>query len=174
MLESPAAIVPIMDFEGLLGNLDRQAALYERLLTLSEQERGAIERADITTLSRIISDKEHIVAEARQLESMRQSACQRWAHEWGMSEPPTISALRARIRTTELAERLDAAAIVLSASVNRLQQENTRNAHLIMQTQRMGARMISTAARHGHHPVYDAHGEATADRRLSLIFDYRA
>ncbi len=163
----------IDDFDGLLTNLDRQGALYDALLDLSDREREAIGRADLAQLSHIVAEKERIVAEAQRLEQARQEACARWARAWGMERHPTIGDLRTRAHTTEMAERLDAAAISLSRRVRRLRQINQRNAHLIQQAQRVGEQVISIALRYGHHPTYDNHGDATPAKRPSVILDYR-
>jgi flagellar biosynthesis/type III secretory pathway chaperone len=171
--EHQAKAPPIGDFDSLLANLDHQGALYDALLDLSDREREAIGRADLTQLSHIVTEKERIIAEAQRLEQARQEACARWAREWGMAQHPTIGDMRARARTTELAERLDAAALALSSRVQRLRQINQRNAHLIQQAQRVGEQVISIALRYGHHPTYGSRGDAAQIKRPSVILDYR-
>ncbi|HKD74861.1 MAG TPA: flagellar protein FlgN, partial [Ktedonobacterales bacterium] len=142
-------------------------------LDLSDREREAIGRADLTQLSHIVAEKERIITEAQRLEQARQEACARWAREWGMAQHPTIGDMRARARTTELAERLDAAAVALSRRVQRLREINQRNAHLIQQAQRVGEQAISIALRYGHHPTYGSRGDAAQIKRPSVILDYR-
>ena len=166
-------LAPIVDFDGVLDNLDRQGSLYDTLLSLSDQEREAISRADLAALTSIVATKERIVAEARQLEAIRMAACTRWAQEWGMATPPTIGEMRARAQTPAMAARLSAAALILTERVKRLRQVNSHNAHLLIQAQRMNQEIITVAHRFGNHPTYDNHGDAAQTRRPSIILDYR-
>ncbi len=164
---------PINDFDGLLTNLDRQSALYDQLLALSDREREAIGRGDLKTLAELVAEKERVVSAAQTIEREREAACAQWAREWGMAAPPTLSDVRQRARDADSARRLDAAAIALSERVTRLRKSNTRNAHLIAQARRMNERLFAAALRHAHHPIYDQHGDTAADARSSIILDYR-
>ncbi len=161
---------PIVDFAGLLTNLAQQQERYDALLALSEREREAIAQDNLADLAAIVAAKEQLVIEAQVLEHARQEACTHWAQQWALSTLPTLSDLRQHADSAAIAARLDAAAIALSQRVRRLRYLNGQNARLIAQVQSsLSARMLQ----HTHHPLYDQHGDTTADRRSSVILDYR-
>jgi flagellar biosynthesis/type III secretory pathway chaperone len=174
MMDIPDAAPTIADFDGLLTNLDRQSALYDQLIALSEEERQAIGRADLTDLARIIAAKEQIIVEARTLESARDLACQQWAKLWGLDRVPTIADVRVRATSPALARRLEIVSVTLSHRVQHLRQINSQNAQLIAQVQRLGDQLITIAMRFGNHPLYDAHGDSMSRDYPGLICDYRA
>jgi|GEM_PF-3347510 len=165
--------LPVHDFETMLENLERQDALYESLIALSERERDAISHANLKILAEVVATKERIVTEARHLEAQREKACAQWAIAWGMAQPPTLREMRDRASSPSVALRLEAAAVKLSRRVQSLRQANGQNVQLITQAQRLGENMIAIALRFGHHPVYDSRGDAGAEQRPSLFLDYR-
>jgi flagellar biosynthesis/type III secretory pathway chaperone len=174
MHQYSTVVPPVVDFDSLLDNLACQSALYDELLALSERERDAIGRADLITLQWIIARKEEIIGLASQLEMHREASCAHWAQDWGLDGPPTIHDMRERATSAREAAQLDAVTVELSQRVARLRRANTRNAQLITQVQRLGDRMITIAARYGHHPTYDNHGDTSPDAKPSLFFDYKA
>jgi flagellar biosynthesis/type III secretory pathway chaperone len=163
----------IADFDGLLANLEAQSGLYDDLLALSERERDAIGRDDLTALAQIVAAKERIVDRAQALERVREAACAAWAKAWGMAAPPTIGEVRQRSESAALRERLKAAALALSDRVSRLRRSNAHNAHLIAQMQRMSEQLSEAALRHAQCPVYDQNGDASSDARPGIVLDYR-
>lgn len=163
----------IVDFDGLLTNLDRQSGLYDALLRISDRERTAIGQADLTQLAALVAAKERMVIEAQALERCRAEACERWGRARGMDHAPSIGEMRLWLDAPDQAARLDAATVKLSQRVNRLRQANGRNKHVIQQAQRMNENLIAAALRHTQHPVYSNQGDALPDQRRSLIFDYR-
>lgn len=173
-MEGSQHLLPtIVDFDGLLTNLDRQSGLYDALLGLSDRERTAIGQADLTLLAQLVAAKERIVTEAQALEKRRTEACERWARARGMDHAPSIGEIRLWLDAPEQAARLDAATVKLSQRVNRLRQANGRNKHVIQQAQRMNDQLVAAALRHTQHPVYTNQGDALPDQRRSMIFDYR-
>jgi flagellar biosynthesis/type III secretory pathway chaperone len=161
-------------FDDLLLNLDRQGALYDRLLELSERERAAIARADLAALAALVAEKERLVAEAQALERQRAAMCAGWARQHGLTQPPTLDDVRAWSRSPAYRARLDAAALTLSRRVSRLRRVNARNADVLTQAQRMNSDLLAAALRHARHPMYTPQGGAAPDQRPSLICDYRA
>ena len=161
------------DFDGLLLNLDRQNALYDELLTLSERERTAIGHADLAALVALVAEKERVIAEAQMLERQREALCLQWAHVRGEVKPPTLSDVQEWATSAADAARLRLVSVQLSQRVRRLRQMNSRNADIITQSQRMNEQLLAAALRHIRHPLYTHQGDTAADRRPSLILDYR-
>lgn len=174
MAERDGSRPGVVDFAGLLANLDRQQGLYDALLVLSEREREAIGLGDLAELARIIAAKERLVAEALALEAQRQSACERWARALDLAGAPTLGELRQRAPDLVIARRLDAAAVALSERVLRLRHLNALNARLIAQVQAATLPITEQVLRHTQHPLYDCRGTTTSDNRPSIILDYRA
>jgi flagellar biosynthesis/type III secretory pathway chaperone len=173
MMAEDAARTVDVDFADLLHNLDRQSALYDHLLTLSEREREAIGQADLPRLVGLVAEKERVIAEAQTLEQQRETMCQRWAWQRGVADAPTLGAVQGWLASPEHAARLSAVAVELSARVSRLRQSNTRNAHILVQAQRMNEQVLAAAMRHARHPLYTHQGDTSADQRPSLLLDYR-
>ncbi len=177
MVQGEGTRQAIVEFDGLLTNLERQRSLYDELLTLSEEERVAIGQNNLADLARVIAAKERIVAEAQLLERQRQDACERWARVLDLPASgamPTLRELRQHAASLDDARRLDAAAIALSERVRRLRQINASNAQLIAQVREVARPVLQQALRFVRHPLYDGHGTTTPEQRASIILDYRA
>jgi flagellar biosynthesis/type III secretory pathway chaperone len=161
-------------FDDLLTNLERQGALYDDLIVLSERERAAIEHADLATLAAIVARKESIVREAQALETDRMDLFRRLAALQRAPVPITGADMRALATSPEHAERFEAARVTLSERVTRLRRVNARNAHLIVQARRMTEHVLAAAMRHARNPMYSAQGEQVPEARPSIVLDVRA
>ncbi len=180
MVQGEGTRQAIVEFDGLLVNLERQRSLYDSLLTLSEEERVAIGQNNLVELARVIAAKERIVVEAQLLERQRQEACERWARVLDLpaagwsGATPTLRELRQHAASQDDARRLDAAAIALSERVRRLRQINASNAQLIAQVREVARPILQQALRFVRHQLYDGHGTTAPEQRASIILDYRA
>ena len=161
------------DFGGLLLNLDRQSALYDQLLELSERERTAISEADLPALVALIEAKERIITQAQALERQREAMCRHFARLHGLGRSPTLSEMHGWADSPASIARLQAISLQLSERVRRLRQVNSRNAHIIVQAQRMNEQLLSAALRHVRHPLYTHQGDTAPDQRPSIILDYK-
>lgn len=173
MSEDASLPRPIADFDGILGNLERQREHYDALLVLSERERAAIGAADLAQLAQVLAAKEQLVAQVQALEQQRRAACERFARDHALAAPPDLRTLR-RHAPADATARLAAVSVALSDRLARLRRLNVSNARLIAQVQQISQRQIDTLLRYAGHPLYDQHGDRTTAQHVSVICDYRA
>jgi flagellar biosynthesis/type III secretory pathway chaperone len=102
------------DHSALLVELEavlvQEFRLYQRLLTLAQDERRALTTADLSALTAALHSTEAIYAELTQLESQRRQTLEQWAQA-GQTPPPASLA--------EMLPRLEAAA---AQRLNRLRE----------------------------------------------------
>ncbi len=161
-------------FEKIARNLDKQNQLYERLLQLSENERDAVGRADLSAIALVISEKEHIVREAERLEKERSALMAHIAAAHSLPELPSANQLYKLAASTRYAQRMQTLIVSLSARVRQLQKVNTQNAALIEQSQRINETLLQSVLKHAKAASYSHAGGIVQEQRPSVLFDFRA
>lgn len=151
--------------------VDRQLALYRKLLTLFHDERSAILASDLEELNRVVVDKETILQHIRREEVQRRQAADALASDLGLDAGAlTLSQLALRLTDAPGAEELQERGTRLQSLLEEIQVESERNRSLCLHALQFVGRSIKLLSTLTHpNRVYHATGRVQNDGHIGRM-----